>query len=261
MKATKISLVLIVTLALGAAFAGTNTTTNATKKVRRPHPTWQEHHLGGFVTKANSAQGKVVVLNAQKIVPAADFKGAVDYIAKTIRPEIGIVDVDSVRMANPAEDISKAGGRIGIVLVDSPDLPTLVTAPESRWSVVNVAALKNGAKDAAALAKRVRLEIMRGFALASGCAFMTHDPIVMRTGVLIPEDLDTFKEEIYGAEVRWMLGLVLPTYGVTPWKVTSYRKACEEGWANAPTNKWQKRIWDEVHKLPTNPLPLEKPAK
>ena len=247
-------------LAVGAAFAETNTTTNAVEKAKKPHKdrgTWEQRQFGGFVTKPNSAKGKVVVLNAQKIVPAADFKPAVDYIFKEVNPEISIVDVATVKTTNPMDDIVKQGGKLGVVLVDSPDLPTLLTAPESRWSIVNVAALKSDSKDAAVLAKRVRLEILRGFALASGCAFMTRDPIAMKMGVLIPEDLDVIKEEAYGVEIRWTLGMALPTYGITPWKVTTYKQACEEGWANAPTNKFQQKIWDKVHELPKKPMTIE----
>lgn len=257
-------IVAVCCLALGVACADTGLTTNATEKAKKPHKdrgTWEQRQFGGFATKPNSAKGKVVVLNAQKIVPAADFRAAVDYISKEVNPEIAIVDADAVKTANPMADIVQQGGKLGVVLVDSPDLPALLTAPENRWSIVNVAALKDGAKDAAALAKRVRIEILRGFALASGCAFMTRDPIVMKMGVLIPEDLDVIKEEAYGVEIRWTLGMALPTYGITPWKVTTYRQACEEGWANAPTNKWQKKIWDKVHEIPSQPLTIKYEGK
>jgi hypothetical protein len=34
--------------------------------------------------------------------------------------------------------------------------------------------------------------------------------------------------------------------GIKPARMTTYRKACEEGWAPMPTNSVQKAIWDEV---------------
>ena len=37
----------------------------------------------------------------------------------------------------------------------------------------------------------------------------------------------------------------LPTIGVLQDKMTSYRKACQEGWAPAPTNEYQKAVWEQ----------------
>ena len=46
---------------------------------------------------------------------------------------------------------------------------------------------------------------------------------------------------------------------------TSYHKACEEGWAPAPTNEVQKAIWEQVkadkERGPTNPIKIEPPKK
>ena len=46
-----------------------------------------------------------------------------------------------------------------------------------------------------------------------------------------------------------------------PYRLTTYRKACEEGWANPPTNDVQKAIWDKVHALPTEPLKIKPEEK
>ena len=50
---------------------------------------------------------------------------------------------------------------------------------------------------------------------------------------------------------------LLPTYGLMPWKQTTYKKACQEGWAPAPTNEYQKAIWDKIHSVPANPMKIE----
>ena len=49
----------------------------------------------------------------------------------------------------------------------------------------------------------------------------------------------------------------LPELGVTPWKETTYKRACEEGWAPAPTNEYQKAVWDKVHAIPDQPLKIK----
>ena len=37
----------------------------------------------------------------------------------------------------------------------------------------------------------------------------------------------------------------------------TYKEACEEGWAPAPTNEIQKAIWDKVRATPKNPMKIE----
>ena len=50
--------------------------------------------------------------------------------------------------------------------------------------------------------------------------------------------------------------------GVRPAIYDTYDRACQEGWAPAPTNDVQKAIWDEVHEMPTEPIKIkyQKPA-
>ena len=49
--------------------------------------------------------------------------------------------------------------------------------------------------------------------------------------------------------------------GIVPGKRAVYRKACEEGWAPAPTNDVQKAIWDKVHEMPTEPIKIKPETK
>ena len=44
-------------------------------------------------------------------------------------------------------------------------------------------------------------------------------------------------------------------------EVSTYKKACEEGWAPNPTNEFQKAIWDKVHELPTEPIKIKPEEK
>lgn len=213
--------------------------------------------FGGIVRKANTASGKVVFLNAQKSVSAADLKPALDEIEESVAPLWELKDVEGVKLVNPAEDIRKAGGKVGVVLAESPDVPALLVAPEAGWAVVNVTPLKDGAS-AEQLAHRVRVELLRAFALAGGCSFLTRDALVLRPDVRVASDLDLVKEVSYGVDAKFGLSRGLQNYGVTPWKRASYRQACKEGWAPSPTNDVQKKIWDKAHQLPTKPITIEK---
>ena len=50
-----------------------------------------------------------------------------------------------------------------------------------------------------------------------------------------------------------------------PYIESTYRKACREGWAPAPTNDVQKAIWEDINATkergPANALPIPSPKK
>ena len=54
--------------------------------------------------------------------------------------------------------------------------------------------------------------------------------------------------------------------GFAPYRRTTYKRACKEGWAPAPTNDFQRAVWEKIKaeqgEKPTNPiriLPGQKP--
>lgn len=216
---------------------------------------------GGRVRKANSASGKFVFLNAQKLVPAASIAPAYAMVEKQIRPTWEAKDVENVSLVNPKADIRLANGNLGVAIVDAPEMPALVTAPEDGWAIVNVRALAAGNPTAEVLAARTRKEVLRAFALVSGCTFMARGQVVMRDDIRVPGDLDIIKDESYGVDALAAMERKMPLYGVTPWYETTYRKACEEGWAPAPTNEFQKAIWDKVHAMPAEPIKIAPETK
>ena len=69
-------------------------------------------------------------------------------------------------------------------------------------------------------------------------------------------DLDGLKLEDYGIDMLQRFENALPFYGLRPWHETTYRKACEEGWAAEPADEFQKAIWDEIHAMPSEPLKI-----
>ena len=48
----------------------------------------------------------------------------------------------------------------------------------------------------------------------------------------------------------------LAPLGVTPATHMSYANAVYEGWAPAPTNAVQQKIWDEAHTPPSKPIKI-----
>ena len=72
-----------------------------------------------------------------------------------------------------------------------------------------------------------------------------------------PSDLDALSAESYGVETLNKLAQSMPLYGLKPYHRSTYRKACEEGWAPAPTNDVQRKIWNEVRTLPDQPIEIK----
>ena len=210
--------------------------------------------FGGYVRKDKSAKGKVVILNAQHRVPSKGFVVAIKRIASDIRPEIELKETHEVSLPNPQKALKAVCGNIGVVIVDDGRFPSLLTAPEEGWAVVNVAALAEDKPSDEQLASRVRKEILRGFALASGCSFMARGAYALRPNIRKPRDLDFIQEECYGIDAMTTLASSLKYYGVTPWLVSTYENACAFGWAPAPTNEYQRAIWEKVHTPPTKPI-------
>jgi hypothetical protein len=138
-----------------------------------------------------------------------------------------------------------------IVLVDRLGEPMLLVAPEERWAVVNVAALEGSGATVEVLNARVQKEVWRAFGYLMGAANSSFPGCVMRT-VNKPEDLDLLKMNKLSPEPLMKIMSQATAMGITLPKFTSYRKACEDGWAPMPTNSIQKAIWEEVKaKKPT----------
>lgn len=218
---------------------------------------------GGLLRKANSAHGKVLFLNAQGKVGRSDLQRALNVIEDRVRPIWTYKEAELAGQADYAQIVKSNGCELGVVLVAAKGQPALLVAPESGWAVVNVAALDDGC-DKEKLARRTRIELLRAFGYVAGGTFLVRDSIVMQGDIITPKDLDRIPQEDYGIDAISAFERNLPLRGVTPWFETTYKKACQEGWAPAPTNEFQKAIWDKVHALPTNPIkikPETKPVK
>ena len=250
-----------------ALVAGLSTAAE-TNKVRRSRWTPEERAArheraflrrlgGGLLRKPGTAKGVFVILNAQKKVASSLLAPVQEALDKQLAVEYAIKDAEGITVANVREKIVAAGGTIGVGLVDDAGLPTLLTAPESRWSIINVAALADKCPDDIALAARVRKEILRALAFTTGCAYTTIADPLMRD-VTKPGDVDGLKAEKFGIELQKRFSETAPIYGLKPWTVESYRDACAQGWAPPPTNEYQKAAWDDVFTTPDKPIKIQK---
>ena len=213
-------------------------------------------HTGGFLRKPGEQRGRVVYVNAQKKAPAKWLEVSAGFFADSVKIAVD-VEPGEFNLSKPA-----VRGELTLFVVDDPALPVLLAAPENRWAVVNVATL--GGKDVAEpfFRARVEKELTRGFCLLCG-AMNSNYPMAVVGPVVRASDLDKFVDAGLPVDVVARFAPYLKPFGVTPYRTMTYKRACVEGWAPAPTNDVQKAIFEQVkadkERGPTNPLKISPP--
>ena len=238
------------------------------RKRKRLTPEQQMEKFGGFVYKAYS--GRVCsVMNAQRRVPDAPFDWTIQQIAQVLSIPMffgrtSVRDNDNFSPIRAAYAEVKNTGAI-ISVIDLPGWPSLLVAPEDGWVQVNVAALAKDNPAPELLEKRMKQELWRAFVLLFGggnSAMMSAD--LMRP-VNSLADLDAKPNLAPGPEPFNVVLDGARARGITPVHRTTYRQACVEGWAPAPTNDFQKVIYDQIkadkERGPAKPLVIAPPKK
>ena len=217
--------------------------------------------FGGDVVKAGSQQGKIVFVNTQTVLNKAEIEKAATTLRSSAKFnfEIQSAETDKNFSLNAAPDLrSKFNAQVAVILINDPTLPTTLVAPEERWAIVNInkisAGLISGPLYERMFAARCRKEIIRTFSLLCGGGSSQFPGNMMATASV--KDLDTVQEFIpIDMGVRWTE--YLKNLGVKPAYQRTYKQACIEGWAPAPTNEFHKAIWDKVHTAPKAPMKIK----
>ena len=206
---------------------------------------------GGKVVKPGTMTGKLVYVNAQKSAPAAWLKAN----AQALRDNLKIVtEVADGEFALPSP---KVVGSATLFVIDDAKMPRVLCAPEDRWAMVNVAPLKEGAGAKEVFFRaRVQKELTRGLSLLMG-AQNSRYPLSIMKCITKSEQLDDIVGMGVPVDVTSRFRTYMAGYGIVPGIEQDYRKACQEGWAPAPTDTVQKVIWEKVHEIPSKPIKIE----
>lgn len=203
---------------------------------------------GGKIEKPGTQKGQIVFVNAQKTVSKDWLQDGVDQLKRDTRFKVDIKDGEF--------DIKKPklSGNVSIFVVDDEFLPMTLVAAESKWAVLNVRQLKS---DKEAFYKaRVKKAVARVFAML--CGGMSSGYSVSLVGhVTKASDLDQFPNAQIPFDVLNRMNPYMERFGVLPAQVSTYRKACVEGWAPPPANDVQKIIYTEVNSKPTEPIKIK----
>ena len=217
--------------------------------------------FGGLIRRPDAMTGKVIFLNSQKSVSSNQLKDVITQYGRSLRVPVEILSSDLISMENAIKASARKSNNITIFIVDDNDwdIPMLI-APEKGSAIVNVAPLKENAKSDAYLVSRVKKEIVRAALYVCGGANSQYDNSLMKA-IRTPKDLDMLMNTSVPMDVVTRTVNYLPFFGISPNSHVSYLRACREGWAPAPTNEYQKAIWDKVHAMPTAPIKIKPETK
>lgn len=212
--------------------------------------------FGGYVTKPGTPCGKIAIVNAQKGIKTAIFEDAFKKLSYKLQAVTTVFsEAESVSVGNADEMKTKTGASFAVFIVDDQKLPMSLIAPEAQWAILNIKPLSVGSTSGTNLELRARAEFARVIGLLCGGASSQFNSRIMNL-ISKPSDLDGCVPELPVDTAAKLMGY-LDKHGVKAERKVFYQKACEEGWAAEPTNKFQKAVWDKVHQLPTKPIKIK----
>lgn len=254
MKTLVLSLAVVAATVLGAAEQQAK---DAPKKISK-----KVLVTGGFMKVPGTQKGNITFVNSSATVKDEWLTEHTKYLRMFLdcdyrirKSDLKGSDLASLIKFKESEKINLA-----LFLIDDPANPAGLSAyPEQGIVVVNLLAITKGA-DGKFVEMRCKKEISRGVAYLCGGGSSQYPETVLGP-VTKPEDIDlAFNNEIPFDAIQ-KFPKYLAAFGITPAQKTTYKKACQEGWAPAPTNDIQKAVWDKVHALPTEPIKIKPETK
>lgn len=215
------------------------------------------YHRHGGIFWANGS-GKFLVSVVNGAATSNQLERCLGQLAESLRinVEVAQLKMDGFGIDKIGSVMKEHDAQLSIFVVDDPALPTSLHASEDGWTLVNVAKMRVDNPDAERFDLRARKLIARGFMAAIGA---TSD--VDETSPVKPARDVAAIDKIPVAHISfWNIGAInayLRGMGVVPPVLTTYRRAVRAGYAPAPTNKWQKLIWESEHQIPTKPMKIE----
>lgn len=215
---------------------------------------------GGRLDLWPQDHGRFLFVNAQNSVETAQFRRPVAILAAQLNFDIALAEGAAPEVREVRAALTRLGAKGAVWIVDDPAYPLVLGACEDGWAFLNVAPLIADRPDAGKLAVRIEKMVNRTFANIHGIGDSQMMPqCVMKTAVGL-EGIDGLVCREYSPEPLMKIGAYMTRAGYRHGRHGTYYDACEGGWAPAPTNDVQRRIWDEVHQLPTKPIKIVPPG-
>lgn len=212
---------------------------------------------GGFIPNKKDARGCIAIINAQKNLSEQFIRSRAEKIEAQLWLRVSYFASNvTVSMLNLKSIAKSGGGNVSVIVIEDHGLPALIHLPEERVAVVNIAPLAKGVLKREQMEKRVSQELSRAVAFVLGLGYSK-----IPGGIMSPlqsiEDLDGVMTDLLPADIAINADFSAANFGITRFTRNTYRKACQEGWAPLPKNKYQKKIYDEVYRIPDSPLQIK----
>ena len=219
------------------------------------------HHYGDIISRPGSQRGCIMFINGQTEISDGIIKEHIRSLTKLTKLNIQLSNGDSNLKIGEVSDLKKSlKANVAIFIIHNKDIhSSLLVDPEDNWAVINICPLFKNAKNKAFMETRLRTEMSRAFFACAGAMNGQQNGSLMGA-IRKPEDLDRLSEnpplDVVGRTIN-----NLEQIGVTRLQLAPYLRACQQGWAPAPTNDIQKAIWDKVHAMPTAPIKIKPETK
>ena len=213
-----------------------------------------EMHTGGYVIKPDSGSGCVAFVNAQKHLDAETVRSFASSLELLFRIRIKVVAGDAPTLGTAAGGPGRYQAAAVVYLVDDGNLPRSLVSYEENWGIVNLGGMSSEPR--ALAVGRAEKIMFRTFSLVAGLA---DAPQIGSTMWPVKKESELDALWLPDKPLPNLVGPIsrhLERLGVQQTTVTTYQKACQEGWAQTPTNDIQKAIWDKVHAIPDKPMKI-----
>ena len=199
---------------------------------------------GGSVINYATQKGEVVFLNTQKRVPAEPLIKRIDTMKDFFCSSFRLKEWNKpITLANAQATLDECKANAAVFIVDDPSIPvTILSAPETNWIFLNVAALAKDGADGQKIMERTRRELWRTLGYMLGNDSVA-DVCVMKAVTSLKE-LDELGAEAPSSGPIILISRRLKSIGVMPYQRTSYSRALREGWAPMPTNEIQRAVYE-----------------
>lgn len=204
----------------------------------------RRRRTGGMIH--TGTKGNVVYVNCKKAAPVEAVKEVSDLFSKNLRCNFSTIESeDSFALSSVTSAVEKSGGNAAIFIMSDPVLPLSLVALEGRWALVNAAAASVDKPTPEVFKLRIQKLLIRVSTVLLGGANSEFQISAMQS-VSSLEELDKMTGK--GVDPRATMGMMrhLPRIGVVQDSFTTYRRACEQGWAPPPTNEYQRAVWEQI---------------
>lgn len=201
--------------------------------------------LGGLVPMPDKEPG-ILFLNCQKKVPVDALNTCIFNVKREFNVSCYAREgkfVDIPTFVEQSKDRKR--NAFSVALVDDAKLPQMVAMPDNGCAIVNVVPLMadNPKKDV--LNDRVWRMAYRAFAISAGAAWGLNGAGILRPADTLA-DLDANKSRATAPDAHFPIRQNLDKYKVATGGYVAYQDACFDGWAPAPTNEVQRKIYEGV---------------